>query len=430
LEPGEGICRLARLIAVARIGTEQPYLARILVLDGHSAAALAFTRSAGRAKHWVAVGSNIGLFAPAKLSRFCSVAFDYPVSTDDADIFVEAVLKFVRQNSIDLVIPITDWTVQPLSELRQVFDGVCKVVLPPRSAVALAGDKYRTVELAATLGIAVPATQLVTGVEQIQPLRDWQFPVVVKDRFSVRQVQRKTVFGSVAYAFDEHELRRKVEDRLQVAGDVLIQKFVAGIGVGFSCFVTGKTVSLPFAWKRIREIDPRGSASSCRQAIVVDDHLFNVSSRLIQATGFEGIAMVEYKLASDGSLTLMEINGRPWGSIALPIASGIDYPEYLIRWYLAGTAPPSTKHYREGTVARRLIGELGHLANIRKGRPANWPGPYPSFWSSLLRIAVPWYPGLHYDEIWMSDLRPGMAELKNWLRARYRRVVRNGSNLP
>lgn len=400
-------------------------MARILVLDGHSGAALAFTRSAGRAGHWVAVGSNLGLFAPAKLSRFCRLALDYPVSTDNVEVFVEALLKFVQQNSIDLVIPITDWTVQPMSEMRDSFSGVCKVVLPPRAAVKLAGDKYKTVELALGLGIDVPATRLVTNLDELSTLKDWQFPVVVKDRFSVRRVQRKTIFGSVAYAFDEQDLRSRTEERLQVAGDVLIQQFAAGVGIGFSCFVAGERVSLPFAWKRIREVDPRGSASSCREAIAVDGRLFHASSRLIQAIGFEGIAMVEYKLTLDGRLVLMEINGRPWGSIALPIASGIDYPAYLIRWYLDGAMPPAKVRYREGTTARRLVGELRHLTNVRNGKPENWPGRYPNFWSSLFRIAVPWYPGLHYDELWMSDLRPGVAEVRNWIGARLQRVVKD-----
>jgi hypothetical protein len=121
-------------------------LARILVLDGHNAAALAFTRSAGRAGHWVAVGANQGLFAAAKLSRYCRLSFDYPISTDDADAFVRAVLDFARQHAIDLIVPIADWTLQPLSEQRNRFEGICRVALPPREAVVAASDKYQTIE--------------------------------------------------------------------------------------------------------------------------------------------------------------------------------------------------------------------------------------------------------------------------------------------
>ena len=105
-------------------------MARILVLDGHNAAALAFTRSAGRAGHWVAVGANQGLFAAAKLSRYCRLSFDYPVSTDDADAFVSAVLDFARQHAIDLIVPTADWTLQPLSEQRSRFEGTAALPYP------------------------------------------------------------------------------------------------------------------------------------------------------------------------------------------------------------------------------------------------------------------------------------------------------------
>jgi predicted ATP-grasp superfamily ATP-dependent carboligase len=393
-------------------------LARILILDGHSAAALAFTRSAGRAGHWVAVGANIGQFAAAKLSRFCNLAFDYPVSTDDAGTFVEAIADFVRQNGIDLVIPVTDWTLQPISEFRDSFNGVCRVVLPPRDAVDAASDKYKTIELARKLGIVVPATWLIRDAADLRTIPALEFPLVVKDRMSVRRIGNRTVFGSVTYAFGKEELERKANERLQVAGDVLIQKFVTGEGIGFSCLVTRAAVALPFAWRRIREVDPRGSASSCREAIELDEPLASASTRLVQTIGFEGIAMVEYKRSANGEYVLMEINGRPWGSIALPIASGFDYPRYLIDWCLNGDLPVNSLHYRRGTVCRRMVSELGHLSNVRRGRPANWPGSYPSFWSSLAKIAVPWYPGMHYDDLWLSDLRPWIAETGNWFRRR------------
>ena len=393
-------------------------MAKILILDGHSAAALAFTRSAGRAGHWVAVGVNAGLFASAKLSRYCNLGFDYPVSTDNAQAFVEAVLKFVRQNNVDLVIPITDWTLQPISELRDAFEGACRVALPPREAVDAAADKYATVELARSLGIKVPPTWLIKDSADLRAVPALDFPVVVKDRHSVHRIGDRTVFGSVSYAFGKDELERKTSARLEAAGEVLIQKFVGGEGIGFACFVSPEGVTLPFAWKRIREVDPRGSASSCREAIGLDEQLTSSSERLVQKIGFQGIAMVEYKQSARGEFVLMEINGRPWGSIALPIASGIDYPRYLIDWCLNGEIPANNLHYRRGTVCRRLVSELGHLSNLRRGRPPNWPGPYPSFWSSLVRIAVPWYPGMHYDDLWLSDPRPWIAETRNWFRLR------------
>ena len=396
-------------------------MARILVLDGHSPAALAFTRSAGRAQHWVAVGANRGQFAAAKLSRFCSATLAYPVSTDNIEAFLDAIREFVTSNAIELVVPVTDWTLLPLSEHRERFQGLCWLALPPANAVRLASDKYQTAEIARSVGISVPRTWLIRNQSDLPVASDLKFPVVVKDRFSLRWVNGKGVFGSVAYADDKESLQRKIIHRLKAAGDVLVQEFVSGTGIGFSCFATDEGLFLPFGWERIREIDPRGSASSCRKSISLDAQLVKASGELIQEIGFKGIAMVEYKKAGHGPPILMEINGRPWGSIALPIASGIDYPRYLIDWWLTRALPPRQIDYNPGITCRRVVGELTHLNNVRLGKPDKWPGEYPSFWSTLAKVAVPWYPGMHYDDLWLSDPQPGLAWIEYWFRSRLRK---------
>ncbi|MGA8438819.1 MAG: ATP-grasp domain-containing protein [Candidatus Sulfotelmatobacter sp.] len=393
-------------------------MAKILVLDGHSAAALATTRSAGHAGHWVAVGANRGVFAAAKLSRFCQSTFDYPVSTDDADAFVESVLEFARGHAIELVVPITDWTLGPLSAQRDRFNGVCRLAVPPHRSLEPAADKHRTLVLAESLGIEVPRTWLIESTADLAPLAHISFPAVVKDRFSVRWLDGKALFGSVAYAHSLSDLENKVTERLGAAGDVLVQEFVSGLGIGFSCFIAHGEVFLPFQWQRVREVDPRGSASSCRRSVPLDAETVSLSGRLIAQIGFEGIAMVEYKKMKDGRLILMEINGRPWGSISLPVACGIDYPRHLIEWCLQGTLPPLSIPYRENIVCRRIVGELTHLSNLRAGPPPNWPIPYPNYWTSLVTMAVPWLPGVCYDDLWLSDLRPGIAGIGNWFRSR------------
>ncbi len=394
-------------------------MAKVLILDGHASAALAFTRSAGRAGHWVAVGANAGVFAAARLSRYCKLGFSYPVSAKDAKGFVDAIVKFVKDQAVDLVVPITDLTIAPLSEHREHFSKSCQVALPSRASLELVSDKYQTLQVAKSLGIKIPQTWLIESRHDLESLPRIPFPLVVKDRFSFRWRDGRAVSGGVSYAYSSEELERKVNDRRAAAGDVLVQEFAAGTGIGFSCFVAGDDVRIPFQWKRIREVDPRGSASSCRDSMTLDERIKSNSSQLIRRIGFDGIAMVEYKkVAGQAEPVLMEINGRPWGSMALPIASGVDYPRYLIDWYLSGALPPKDKPYRVGVTCRRVVAELTHLANVRAGKPTNWPLRYPDFWSSLLRVAVPWYPGMHYDDLWLSDPRPGIAGVANWFRAR------------
>jgi hypothetical protein len=36
----------------------------------------------------------------------------------------------------------------------------------------------------------------------------------------------------------------------------------------------------------------------------------------------------------------------------------------------------------------------------------------------VLKVVVPWYPGLRYEDFASADLKPGVAALKNWFRQR------------
>ena len=395
-------------------------MARVLVLDGHSAAALAFTRSLGRAKHWVAVGSNRGIHAPADFSRYCRLSVRYPVPSEDASGFAEAVLEFARKNAIDLIVPVTDWTVVPLSKYRDQFQGVSRLALGPHAALEFAADKFKTVSLARELRIPVPETALIQSLDDLHSTAaNVDFPVVVKDRFSARWEGNRAILGSVSYAYSPDDLKQKVEHRLKEAGDVLVQQFVSGEGIGFSCLAVEDNLYLPFMWLRLREVDPRGSGSSARRSIPITAEVQESSGALVRRAGLQGICMVEFKRPHNGGPpVLMEINARPWGSLQLPISCGVDYPLHLVDWLLTGKLPPREIEYQQGITCRRLVSELTHLQHTFRGTPQGWPVPYPSFFRTLLKISVPWYPGMRYDDVWFSDPRPGLAGLAHWFRSR------------
>ena len=392
-------------------------VARVLILDGHGAA-LAFVRSLGRAGHWVCVGSSQGRIAPAALSRFCRLHFEYPPPTSSATDFCSAVIRLVQRHAIDLVVPITDATVWPLSRYREGFPCWCRLAIGPHRALQATSDKYVTVGLAQGLGVPVPETRLIRAVQELGHLGNWSFPLVIKDRFSIRWVKDNGVAGRVSYAYSHDDLVRQIEQRLDSVEDVLVQEFVAGTGVGLSCFALEESVRLPFQWRRIREKDPRGSGSSARISVSLDPEVVRHCQELIVRAGFVGLAMVEFKKQTpQGRFVLMEINSRPWGSIQLPIHCGIDYPLHLLKWHLEGHSLPEQIDYKKGITCRWLAGDLVHLENVWAGKPSGWPLEYPNFWTSLAKVGIPWYPGLRYDDLSFSDPRPGLAEVGSWIRA-------------
>jgi predicted ATP-grasp superfamily ATP-dependent carboligase len=400
----------------APVSRPEVALARILLLDGHCQAAVVFVRSLGRAGHHMAVGSAEGMFAPSALSRYCRERWPYPPAGEDVARFLDALHTFLDAHPHDLVVPLTDATVGPLAMHAAEFAGQTRLAVGPAEACLLAADKERTLALARELGIAIPESILIRTREDLEQVRGWPYPVVVKDRFSQRWVGKRAVSGLVSYAYSWADLGEQVQKHLANAGDVLVQQFVAGTGIGFSCLVADHGIYLPFAWQRMREKDPRGSGSSTRRSIPLEAAVRQPSEALLRRIGFQGLAMVEYKRRPDtGQLVLMEVNGRPWGSLALPVHCGIDYPRVLATWFLEGRLPPGKIDYKTGITCRWLAADLVHLENVWQGRPPGWPAPFPNFWSTLLRVAVPWYPGLRYDES-LTDPRPGLAEVGRWFR--------------
>jgi len=362
------------------------------------------------------VGSSHGINAPAESSRYCRLSTRYPVPYEDASGFVESVLEFTRKNEIELIIPVTDFTIVPLARNRDQFQGLSRLALGQLASIELAADKFQTVCLARELQAPVPDTVLISSVGDVGPAAaNWDFPVVVKDRFSVRWKGNSAVLGSVVYAYSMEDLKKKVEHRLKEAGDVLIQRFVQGAGIGFSCLAADGNMLLPFMWLRVRETDPRGSGSSAQLSIPLMSAVQEASSALVQRAGLGGICMVEFKRPHNGGPpVLMEINARPWGSLPLPIACGIDYPVLWVEWLLTGKLPPQRVEYKEGILCRRLVNELTHLEHTFHGTPPGWPLPYPGFFETFLKISVPWYPGMRYADVWFRDPSPGLAGLRGW----------------
>ena len=228
--------------------------------------------------------------------------------------------------------------------------------------------------------------------------------------------------GKVAYAYDSDELVQLAAGRLDAVGDVLVQEFVAGEGIGLCGFMLDGTLHLPFQWRRIPRERPGGSGSDARQSLALDSTLKTAAEQLLRTARFEGLAMVEFKRTfAKRDHVLMEINGRPRGDHSnCPSVVESIIRVALVGWLLEGRRPAELIAYKVGLTAE-LTAELSHLESVWGGKPAGWPLSYPRFLSHAgPGRPMPWYPGLHYDDLSLSDPRPGLAKLSDWVRVHVR----------
>lgn len=74
--------------------------------------------------------------------------------------------------------------------------------------------------------------------------------------------------------------------------------------------------------------------------------------------------MVEFRVDDrTGDAVLMEVNGRYWGTISLPIFAGVDFPYY--HWQLVhGEEPAVAEKYAAGTNWRWTAGHVWRLNEL------------------------------------------------------------------
>ena len=396
----------------------------ILVLDGNQNQAVASVRSLARAGHTVFAGEAAS-WSKASWSRACSGAFRYPSPKGPIDAFLQAIAAFVREMPGTLVLPMTELTTLPLSAHRDfVISAGARLVLPDHSDLLRAFDKSETTRLAASLGIAVPKTVLVTNPEQaLEAAQCMRFPVVLKPLASEQLSPDGNLrtAGRPRYARDSAECAAAFSDIRSRSSAVLLQEFVEGEGTGYFALMHHGELRAEFAHRRIRDVYPTGSGSAVRVSIAVDPEIRRCSLAILSALRWHGVAMVEYREKAGSPAVFMEVNGRFWHSLPLACYAGVDFPALLVQMAEHGDVPPN-HGYRSGTRCRWLLGDVRHLAEVWKGPPSGYPGTYPGRLHTLLQVLTP-VPGTYHD---LFQWRDPLPEAADWLNF-FLRVLRGRS---
>ncbi len=385
---------------------------RILLTDGNERATLAAARSLVRAGHavWVTAPTRVSLAGVSRGVRSRALATD-PLKQPAA--YAADVGRITRQERAELVLPMTDPSVEALLEFRSALPADVALPLPDLSTYRLASDKARVLDLARASGFGVPETRLIaTAREGEAALSDAAFfPAVIKPHRSVvtaNGIRRKTAVTPVA---DPAAGRRALDALPTSAFPVLLQRQVEGVGEGFFALRwRGRTVAM-FAHRRLREKPPTGGVSVYRESIPLDEALVGPGRRLLDALDWQGVAMVECKReAATGRQVVMEVNGRFWGSLQLAIDAGVDFPSLLVRC-AAGETVPECRDYRLGVRSRWFWGDVDHLyMRLRDTRAG-----------SRLQALLDFFhvrPRRDHSEVWRwRDPAPFVVETLQWLRS-------------
>jgi predicted ATP-grasp superfamily ATP-dependent carboligase len=285
-------------------------------------------------------------------------------------------------------------------------------------------DKSCTTRLAASLGLAIPRTWSLDRVEDVrQRSEDVTYPVVLKPRSSEESVtggQARTT-GAPVYARNRGEFVSGWDVLSKRCRSVLVQEFVEGVGVGYFALMHHGAPRAEFAHRRLRDVRPTGSGSALRISIASEGPVREQGLAMLQALGWHGVAMVEFRVRPDGTPVFLEVNGRFWNSLALAVYAGADFPALLAEMAEHGDVR-SRCSYRTGVRSRWLLGDLRHVVGVMRGAPPQFPGAFPRRWPTLAAALTP-VRGTCHDNFTMRDPLPEFGDWFDFLLHRLPRSV-------
>lgn len=386
----------------------------VFLTDGDQRATLAVTRALGKAGVAVAVGES----RPDSLagcSRWCARRAQYPSPLADPAGFQRWLLREMASGGYEVLLPMTDITTVLASEIRAQLEPLVLLPIPCPESIARAQDKRGMLLTAQQAGIACPKSYMLTPAEDVRELAGRiSYPAVVKPRLSHWRSHDGWKTGEVQYAHSPAELEEKYRRAASQIPEPLVQEKVEGEGRGVFLLVWNGELKGAFCHRRLREKPPWGGVSVYRDSIPPDAEMIARSFELLKALGWQGVAMVEFKVdRADGISKLMEVNGRFWGSLQLAIDAGINFPLMLYRLAMGEDVPPAME-YRVGVKSRWLLGDLDHLLiRLRHGGEYNGVATRARAIREFLKFREP---DCYYEVYRREDPGPGWFELKSYVR--------------
>lgn len=324
----------------------------VFVTDAQMRSSLAVIRSLGKQGLDVTAGEETRC-ATGVFSRYCRRGLVYPSPKKAEERFIGYLLDTLRSGEIDVLFPVADACLKPIVDHEEEISRYTRIALPPRDIFMAGYDKGTTLRIAMENGIPCPRTFFPESPDDAAGIAEKiDYPAVVKPRVSSGR-------RGVRVCRDSQDLVQAYAASASEFGPVVIQEFIP-YGGELGVYTLLNAQSEPRAvtvQRRIRSYPISGGASTLRETIKDERsrEAVGIALRLLKAMRWSGVAMVEFRVdARDGSLKLMEVNPRFWGSLNLSILSGVDFPYLLYRMVMDGDIEP-VLDYQEGVLCRWLL---------------------------------------------------------------------------
>jgi predicted ATP-grasp superfamily ATP-dependent carboligase len=349
----------------SRTGADPGARPAVLLTNAEERSMLAACRSLQRAGYDVGAASSTRL-APAQWSRACRWRERVVDPRRDASGFVAQLRVALTRRPYATLIAGSDSALLAISRERERLSDLTTLGLPAHAIVERALSRTQLARATAAVGLtAIDSIRCAGADEALAAARSLGFPVVLKS-IDAALGDAKTVSGAPKgrLVHSEAELRHEAGD---FHDGLLVQPVVRGEPISFAGVVAGGRLRAVAVARYLRMWPVAGGSVTFAETIPVAPALERQVGALLAEIGWEGIFELELigtRAREAADFVPIDLNPRPYGSMALATAAGAPLAAVWCDWLLRGADGVGDRpvRARAGVRYRWEDGDLRHLA--------------------------------------------------------------------
>ncbi len=328
-------------------------------------------------------GYRVGMWCPKSDYARKSSALAFSGYYDSGS-ELQNLIEFIKDNRVDVVIPMSDKYALLLSANRQLIP--CALGAPDIKVLKIAADKQKLMELCRNNRLPHPLTLSSDNYES----EKLPFPLLIKPNHSVG-ARGITVVNNIV------ELNKALPVIQKQYGKCHLQEYIEGDRPYFNVMLyrsQNETIEAHTILEIIRYYPLKGGSSSmCRT--IENSQLIEICTKTLEVLEYVGFADFDVLQTIKGEYKIIEINPRVPASLRGAAISGINFPAIIVADVLGKALPKYT--YRPGKTLRYL------------GLDIMW------FLSSPNRFKTNWFKffgkDIYYQEGGYKDIKPMIMSL-------------------
>ncbi len=361
---------------------------KVLLLEGFARQSMAMMESIKKDGYYLAT-YNSKKTDMGYLSRYPDKKLLGFWDRNNEEASADALLKLLKKDHYDVVIPLTDFSATMLSKRKKTFDEYTHPAVNEWPIFQMAADKQNTMEACMDNNIPCPRTlRNANSVEEVLA-SGLEYPYIIKPRIG---------YGSIGFhrIDNEEDLRKNFDECLKKFGGLVVQEYIPQTDVQYKCevFIDGNgQVKSAHVMDKTRWYPIDGGSTCCSTSVERPD-IVESSVKLLKVIGWRGYGDVDLiQDPRDQVAKIMEVNPRITACVKVCTYSGVDFARQIVE-YEMGQDVTSFMDYKKGVCLRYMHTDLLWFIespNRFQSKPSwfSWNHTTDQIWNP--RDPLPWF---------------------------------------